>query len=161
MRCILLVLALCLAGCAGSGTISQEPPTTLADVNRLLENREVRIERMDGTFISTYDVTVAPDSTRFASRSGPPVLPTDAVRRITYERDRISPGGGAMGGAAIGATFIGLAMLSEGEASPLAFAIGGVFVGTGAVVGLLVGMLENVGEQERVAYEGPASQYER
>lgn len=161
MRCILLVLALCLAGCAGSGTISQEPPTTLADVNRLLENREVRIERMDGTVISAYDVTVDRDSTRFASRSGPPVLPTADVRRITYERDRISPGGGAMGGAAIGATFIGLALLSTESPTPLELVGGGVIVVAGAVLGLLVGMLDEAGEQERVAYEGPASQYER
>lgn len=149
-----------LTGCAGSSPTAQ-PPRSLAEVNRLLEGREVQIERMDGTIIPAYDVMVGPDSTRFASRSRPPVLPTHSVRRITYGRDRISPGAGAMGGAATGIAFVGLVMLSEGEVSPLTIGIGSVIVAGGAVVGLLVGMLENVGEQDRVAYEGPVSRYGR
>lgn len=161
MRRILLALVLCLTGCAGSSAISQEPPTTLADVNRLLAGRDVQIERMDGTVAAAYDVTVERDSVRFAARYGPPVLPTADVRRITYERDRISPGASALGGAALGATFVGLVILSEETVSPLTMAVGGVVVAGGAVLGLVVGMLEGVGSQERVAYEGPVSRYER
>lgn len=156
----LSLLLLFLTGCAGSGAGS-EPPRSLADVNRLLANREVQVERTDGTVTSAYGVTVAPDSTRLAARSGPPVLPTEHIKRITYERDRISPGGGAVGGATAAIAFVGLAMISEGTFSPLEFALGGALVAGGAVIGLLVGMLEEAGEQERVAYEGPVGRYER
>ena len=110
----------------------------------------------DDTAITSEGVTVFPDSVRFAT--GQPALPTSQVRRITYERERFSPGQGASGGAMVGFSLLGIVMVG-GDADPIELAAGVAAVGVSSLVGLLLGLAEQVGEQERVAYEGPITRY--
>lgn len=156
-RCSLIVLLLGLTGCVGSRPVPTHPPESLIEVNRLLAGREARVVLDDGSSVSGEGVTVFPDSVRFATSQ--PALPTSEVRRITYERKRFSPGQGASGGAMVGFSLLGIVMVG-GDADPVDLAAGVAAVGVSSLVGLLLGLAEQVGEQERVAYEGPITRYE-
>jgi hypothetical protein len=145
-----------LAGCAGTRSVSTERPRSLAEVNRVLADREAQIELDDGAVVTGLNVVVSPDSVRFATRSGPPALPVSRVSRITYERDRFSTGAGATGGAAVGLIALVVTAGEDAFAFPL---ISGVVVVGGAVIGLVLGLAEEAGSQERIAYEGPVTRY--
>lgn len=147
-----------LGGCAGSGAVSTDPPRSLAEVNYVLAGKEARATLGDGTVVTGRGVAVFPDSVRFAT--GQPALSTARVSRTTYDRDRISPGAGAGGGALVGASVAVLSLLSSDEPGPLELVLGGVVIGGGALLGLLIGIAEQEGAQERVAYEEPLSRYE-
>ena len=155
-RRFLFVLLCGLTGCVGSRPVSSRPPESLVEVNRLLADREARVVLDDGSSVTGEGVAVFPDSVRFAT--GLPALPTSRVLRITYERDRFSPGQGASGGAMVGFSVLGIVM-AGGDADPIDLAAGVAAVGISSLIGLLLGVAEQVGEQERVAYEGPVMRY--
>lgn len=155
-RSFLAALLLGPTGCIGSRPTSTDPPESLAEVNRLLAGREARVVLDDGAVVSGVGAAVYPDSVRFAT--GQPALPTSRVQRITHERDRFSPGQGASGGAIVGFALLG-AVMAGGDAAPLDIAAGIAAVGVSSLIGLLLGLAEQAGEQERVAYEGPFTRY--
>jgi len=141
----------------GSRPVPTHPPKSLAEVNELLAGREARVTLDDGTAVTGEGAAVFPDSVRFTT--GKPALPTPRVRRITYERDRFSPATGAGVGALVGVGVVGACLLTPDESDLLCIVLGGVAVMGSALIGLGFGMLEDVGEQEHVAYEGPVSRY--
>ena len=138
--------------------MSWEPPDSLAAVNRVLDGREARIVFTDSTEAVGREVSVAADSVRFWTEEARRAIPTGDVRRITYERDRFSPGKGVLGGLMLGAGVITACYLT-GEGDPLCLAFGGLVMMGGAVIGGGLGILEQAGSQERIAYEAPLSRY--
>jgi hypothetical protein len=122
----------------------------------VLADREAQIELDDGAVVTGLDVVVSADSVRFATRSGPPAFSVSRVSRITYERDRSSPVAGAIGGA-VGSS-LALAVTSGEDAFSFPL-ISGVVVMGSALIGLGLGLAEEAGSQERVAYEGPITRY--
>jgi hypothetical protein len=156
-RWLLVLLLFGLTGCVGSRPISNQSPESLAEVNQLLAGREARVALTDGSSVAGEGIAVFADSVRFAT--GQPALSTSRVRRITYERGQISPGAGAAGGAFVGTVLAGLYASTSEETTALKLVLGGIVVGGSALLGLLVGIAEQEGEQERVAYEGPVTRY--
>lgn len=155
----LALLLLGLAGCAGSRAVSTEPPRSLVEVNRALADREAQIELDDGAVVTGLDVVVSLDSVRFATRSGTPAVPVNRVSRITYQRDSFSPGTGAGVGALVGLGVVSIAALASEESVVLYAVVSGVVVMGSALIGLMLGIAEEAGSQERVAYEGPITRY--
>ncbi len=157
-RLLFFALLVGLSGCAGSRTISSGPPQSLSEVNRVLDGREVQIELDDDT-VAGWRVVVARDSVRFVSEAGRRAFATSQVRRISYERDRFSPGKGASIGALAGLSVVALCLLTEEEQRGWCVAYGGIVSMGGALLGALLGEAEKAGGQERVAYEGPITRY--
>lgn len=155
---VFAVMIIGLTGCVGSRPASIPPPESLVEVNRRLAGREARVLLDDSTVVAGTGAAVFPDSVRFAG--GEDAVPTDRVRRITYERDSFSPGQGASVGAVVGFSLLGIVMVG-GDADPVDLAAGIGAAGAASLIGLLLGLAEQVGEQERVAYEGPLSRYGR
>jgi hypothetical protein len=58
----------------------------------------------------------------------------------------------------VGFSVLGIVM-AGGDADPIDLAAGVAAVGISSLIGLLLGVAEQVGEQERVAYEGPVMRY--
>lgn len=157
-RSLALILVAVFVGCSGSRTVGTQPPRSLVEVNEVLAGREATAQLDDGTTVKGEGLAVFPDSVRFAAGSA--VLPTARVLRITYERDRFSPGQGAAGGALVGGAVAGLCAASPGDlSSSWCLAYAGIAVMSGAIIGALLGEAEGVGPRERVAYEGPVSRY--
>ena len=124
----------------------------------MLAGRPATVHLADGTAVLGEGVAVFPDSVRFAAGSA--ALPTARVHRITYARDRFSPGQGAAGGALVGLATAGLCAASPGDlSSGWCLAYAGIAVMSGAILGALLGEAEGVGPQERVVYEGPIARY--
>ena len=155
---VLAVLLIGLAGCAGSRSVSTEPPRSLDEVNRVLDGRDVRIAFADGTILPGQRTTVTADSVHFLTDTSFESVAVDEVTQITYERDRFSPAQGAVGGAVFGIGLTTLCVVTE-EWDALCLAVGGLFTMGAAIVGAGLSLLERVGDQERVAYEGPVARY--
>lgn len=152
----LLVIA---TGCASETRIVTEAPRSLAEVNRLLADRDARIELLDGSVLEGYDATVAVDSVRFASRSGTPAVATPLVRRVVVERKRLSVGKAAGGGFLFGVAVAGLIAADLNDTAIAFTVLSPLFGMGGAVVGGAIGLLDRAGSQTRTAYEAPLSAY--
>jgi hypothetical protein len=174
LSCVVLVVA---SGCASTRTF--DAPTSLSEVNQILDDQRAELRLTDGAWLRVYDVQVGPDSTTFfrilpafgeISRDLT-ALPTDLVLQIALRSDNgIGTGalvGAVPGGVLVGAGTIGfLGTIGETNTDAQwarffsAVAVGGgvLISGIGALVGGIAGSAVEPGQRMTV-YDWPVAQY--
>ena len=117
MRAFLLLSALALTGCATSrAPTTPFPPTTLQEVNAILESRLALVTLEDGTEVRAY-ARVGPMHTVLSRRavaeagSGEGLVPTSAIVHIAVD-DSPTESQGAIGGTIVGMVPGGIMVLS-------------------------------------------------
>ncbi|MEM1043704.1 MAG: hypothetical protein AAGI91_13885 [Bacteroidota bacterium] len=126
----------------------------------MLEGKVAQIEQADGTRIAAWSVVVAFDSVRFATESGWDAVPAAQVKRVTYGQERVSLGESIVGGALTGIVLAALATAGDSGSGVISDSeIIGALTAVGAGIGMVLGLVEQVGSQDRVVYEGPVSRY--
>jgi hypothetical protein len=161
---IFLVFTVVVAHGAEAGESLETLPSalTLADVNKTLEGRVVRVDLVGESRVNgARDVSVTADFTSWRTRDGYRRVPTAEVVRITTTPKRKTLKGLSWGlgsGAAVGALAVAGSEDTGSYIDPIAE--GSVFVGStllGGLVGAIVGAVKK--ENSLVLYEAPLARY--